>query len=195
MVEPQDLDGLPWQKETTSSKVEDHPLPSKPTSSEAEEPDLLGPVFGTGDTVPAPLLESEWIGVPSTPTCRTVGLGRPESQLSRQRKLSRSSRTFDINFTGSQEAGDPNPFEFVPVPSGSEEESDLWGNKKGEASIWRPPPAKRAFKTQELPPLDGYCVNEVSGFQVIAIGPPPGLPSPRPSSQPLESSVPFPTKS
>ena len=171
-IEFEDLDGLSWPKNLTSPQVDlDSPL--------------LEPLFGSGKPfVPTATYETGWTNVTPSPTCCQCDFDRSACQ-SHPRKLTRSRRTSEVNFPR-VEASDP--FAFVPIPPGREQEPDQRGWAQVMESIVRPPTAKqvgnqsRPFRLLELPP----------GDDLSAIGPPPGLPSPRPGFRPPQG-VTFPT--
>lgn len=174
-IEFEDLDGLSWPENPTPSQV---------------NPDLppLEPLFGLGKpSIQTAIHETGLVGVPSSTTCQ-CNFDRSLCQ-SHPRKLSRSRRTSEINFNLPR-VEVPDPFAFVPMPSGQEQESDLPEKVQlGAASIMRPPSVKqvesqsRPFRVLELPP-------EVD---LSSIGPPPGLPPPRSGFQPVQG-IPFPTR-
>ena len=172
-IEFEDLDGLSWPKEPTSPKV---------------DPDFppLEPLFGPGKpSVSTTIYEAGRVSLATTPTCSQCGFDRRACQL-HPRKLSRSRRSSEININFPPvEVSDP--FAFVPIPSGQEQELD-WQRTQVAALITRPPSAKRMggqprpFRLLELPPEEDFS----------SIGPPPGLSPPRPGLQPLQG-IPFPT--
>jgi len=174
-IEFEDLDGLSWPKKPTPPQAE----PSSPP---------LEPLFGPGKPgIPTTIYETGWINAPPSPACCQCGSNRSACPL-HARKLSRSRRSSDINFTFPQ-ATLYDPFAFIPVIPGEEEETDPQERTQTGVSIVRPPSAKnterqsRPFKMLELPP-------EVDPS---SIGLPPGLPPPRQGLQPLQG-IQFPTQ-
>ncbi|KAF9653770.1 hypothetical protein BDM02DRAFT_3125690 [Thelephora ganbajun] len=169
-IEFEDLDGLSWPKK------------HMPPQEDPKYPHLEA-LFGPGEpSIPTTIYENDWISVPSSPTCCQCGFDRSACQL-HPRKLSRSRRTSEISLTFPQ-VEVPDPFTFIPIPSGWEEESELQKRAQMGESIMRPPSAKRVetqsrpFRLLELPLEEGDVL--------LSIGPPPGLPPPRSGFQPLE---------
>ncbi|KAF9788182.1 hypothetical protein BJ322DRAFT_1018801 [Thelephora terrestris] len=186
----EDLDGLRRRKKTTQPQVEKQSPPSDPTSLEAKEFEFtLEPLFGSeGGLGQASILGGGWMNEPiATPTRRTGDLDRSQPRLPpRQRKLSRSSRSFEVDIPSSQRAEDPNPFAFVSVTYGEEEEWHIEDKEDLAASIWRFPSPKNEqnrpgpFETLELPPeADDDCLDDGWELMAVATEPPPGIPSPR----------------
>jgi len=174
-IEFEDLDGLSWPERPA-------PLQAIPDSPSLE------PLFGPGkSSIPVTIYETDWSSVTSSPARCQCGFNRSPCQL-HPRKLSRSRRTSEINLP--QRADVSDPFAFVPIPSGREEESDLQRTAQFGTTIARPLSVRqvesrsRPFKTLELPPEEDLC---------SPIAPPPGLPLPLLGFQSLRG-VPFPTR-
>lgn len=174
-IEFEDLDGLSWPKK-----------PAPPQADPGSPP--LEPLFGPEKpTRPLTVDETRWTSPASSPTCCQCSFDRSTCQ-SHPRKFSRSRRVSEINFPRLDVS---DPFAFVPIPSGREQESDWQKMAQVGASITRPPSVKqvespsRPFSLLELPPEPEVDLS--------TIGPPPGLPSPRPRSQPSQG-IPFPTR-
>ena len=174
-IEFEDLDGLSWPNNSTPPQT----APNSPP---------LEPLFSPGKpSIPITIYEAGWISAPSSPACCQCGLDRPACQL-HPRRLSRSRRTSEINLTFPR-IEDPDPFAFVPMISGPEEQSDVRERGQTGASVTCPPSVKqtegelRPFRLLELPP-EG---------DLSSIGPPPGLPPPRPRFRPSQG-IPFPTQ-
>ena len=176
-IEFEDLDGLAWPK--TAKQPQDDPG-SPP----------LEPLFGPEKpSIPTIIYETGWISPISSPDSRQHDLDRPTCQ-SHPRTLSRSRsrRTSEVSSTR-VEASDP--FAFVPVPCGREQELEWQKKAQVGVSITRPPSVKhvenqsRPFGLVELPPVEDLT---------SSIGPPPGLPPPRPGFRPPQGGIPFPTR-
>ena len=142
---------------------------------QAEPDSPLGPVFGPEDDyIPTLSFARDWPDVPQAPACDTWGPCSPVTYDWPRRKLSRSSRTLEINFPSPQ-TDPPGPISSVPVSSKCEAES----NEKLGASISRPPSTKGkrdrlgTFLVQELPRVDEDSSDKDWDLQAIAIGPPP----------------------
>ena len=175
-IEFEDLDGLSWPK-----------TPKQPLA-DLESP-RLEPLFGPGKgpSVPTTIYETGWISPISSPVSCRCSLDRSTCQ-SHPRKLSRSRRTSAVS-SPRIEASDP--FAFVPIPSGREQEMEWQMTAQIGDSVTRPSSVKqvesrpRPFGLVELPSEEDLS---------SSIGPPPGLPPPRPGSRPPQSGVPFPTR-
>lgn len=172
-MEFEDLDGLCWSTKPTMPQT----VPNSPS---------LEPLFSPGKfSMPTTIYETGWITMPSSPACCQCGPDRSVCQ-SHPRKFSRSRRSSEISFSFPR-FEDSDPFAFVPMPSGPEEESDVQEWAQTGTSVTCPSPVKetesqlRPFRLLELPPDD-----------LSSIGPPPGLPSPLPGFQPPQG-IPFPT--
>lgn len=172
-IEFEDLDGLSWPKK-----------PAPPQVGPGSPP--LEPLFDPGKpSVPMTTYETDWTSPISSPTCCQYSFDRSACQ-SQPRKLSRSRRVSEISLP---RVDVPDPFAFIPIPSGREQELDWQGRAQIGMSIMRPSSVKqvesqsRPFNVLELPPVE----------DISSIGPPPGLPSPLPGFQPLQG-VPFPTQ-
>ena len=174
-IEFQDLDGLSWPK-----------TPKPPQADSGSPP--LKPLFGPGKpSMPTTIYETGRISPISSSASCQCSFDRSACQA-HPRTLSRSRRTSEVSFNRVE---GPDPFAFVPVPSGREQEMEWQKKAQVGASITRPPSVKyvenqsRPFGMVELPLVEDLT---------SPIGPPPGLPPPRPGFRLPQGGIPFPTR-
>lgn len=176
-IEFEDLDGLSWPRKPT-------PPPTRAPSPPLE------PLFGLGKPV---IYETDWTTpTPSSPCCQ-CGSQRSACQV-HPRRLTRSRRSSAISLP---RVGTSDPFAFVSMPSGREQELDwqMEDYDPAEESVAHPPSLKRSrsrarpFGLVDLPPVEGLSL---SLGPLLGLGPPPGLPPPLAGFEPPQG-VPFPT--
>lgn len=178
----QDLDGLAWSTKPTPPSAE--PRSSRPEYPVYQEDpgSHLEPLFSREEhTIFTLSPGSNWVNLPPSPGHCLYSPGRP-GRHSHSRKLSRSQRVAEFSFT-LPEDGVVDP--FISTPSVQEtlySQEREWFEKQYVRG--RLP----AFELLELP-QEHAGGDEGRESSAVTVGPPPGLPSPRPSFQPVENSV------